>query len=110
MRDSGAQHNLGGLRIKPPVKFRVVQIGVTRHIYLSGHSNDLLNQRNNGRILSNRKGQVGWRRDLQDGNLVRELVAGGFAKQLELPINEKNPQTPIRSSRIWGELHFWLVA
>jgi hypothetical protein len=29
-------------------------------------------------------------------------LAGGFAKQLTLAINEKNPQTPIRSSRIWG--------
>jgi hypothetical protein len=37
-------------------------------------------------------------------------LAGGFAKQLKLPIKEKNPQTPIRSSRIaLGELHFWLV-
>ena len=33
-------------------------------------------------------------------------LAGGFAKQLTLPINEKNPQTPIRSSRILGGTPF----
>jgi hypothetical protein len=36
-------------------------------------------------------------------------LAGGLAKQVRLPINEKNAKTPILSSRIvLGELHFGL--
>jgi hypothetical protein len=42
MRDSGAEHNLRSLRIKPRVKFRIAQIGVTRHIYLPGHGDQNL--------------------------------------------------------------------
>ena len=28
MRDVGPQYNLGGLRIKPPIKFSIVEIGI----------------------------------------------------------------------------------
>ena len=74
MWDCPAQNDLGRIRIEPPVKLRFVQIGVTRHKYLPCHRYDLLDQRNNGRILSNREPQVGWWRDFKDGDLMGKLV------------------------------------
>src|SRR6476646_9998239 len=71
MGDRGTQDNLRCFRIKPPVEFRVVQIGVAGNEHLPCHGYDLLNQGNDRWIFADRKRQVRWRRDLQNSYFVR---------------------------------------
>src|SRR5215510_8810241 len=66
MGNGGTQDNLRCFRIKPPVEFRVVQIGVASNEHLSCHGYDLLDQGNDGRVLANRERQVSRRCNLEN--------------------------------------------
>src|SRR6476646_2010149 len=76
MGDRGTQHNLRCFRIKPPVEFRIVEIGVAGNEHLPCHGYDLLNQRNDRRVFADGKRQVRWRSDLQNGYFVRIAMDG----------------------------------
>ena len=71
MRNLGTQHNLRRFRIKPPVEFRVVQIGVAGNEHLSGHGYDLLDQGNDGRVFADREREVSRRCNLENSYFVR---------------------------------------
>src|SRR6476660_3202133 len=71
MRNLSAQYNLCCFRIKPPVEFRVVQIGVAGNEHLPGHGYDLLDQGDDGRVLADRERQVSRRGNLENRYFVR---------------------------------------
>src|SRR6185369_51431 len=70
MRNLGTQDNLRRFRIKPPVEFRVVQIGVAANEHLAGHGYDLLDQGNDGRVFADREREVSRRCNLENRYFV----------------------------------------
>src|SRR6185369_7809037 len=71
MGNLSTQYNLRRFRIKPPVEFRVVKIGVAGNEHLSSHGYDLLDQGNNGRVFADRERQVSRRCNLENRYFVR---------------------------------------
>src|SRR6185369_2449269 len=71
MGNLGTQYNLRRFRIKPPVEFRVVKIGVAGHENLSGHGYDLFDQGNDSRVFADREREVSRRRNLENRYFVR---------------------------------------
>src|SRR5690349_14241437 len=111
MRNLSTQYNLRRFRIKPPVEFRVVQVGVAGYEHLSGHGYDLLDQGNDGRVLADRERQVSRRCNLENRDFMRiamdrlndevyRILMGRFCV-LRKPIGRRNQ---IIGTRLWARV------
>src|SRR6185369_17033926 len=111
MGNLSTQYNLRRFRIKPPVEFRVVQIGVAGNEHLPGHGYDLLDQGNDGRVLADRERKVSRRCDLENRYFVRiamdsfddevyRILMGRFCV-LRKPIPRRNQ---VIGSRLWARV------
>src|SRR6185369_14528216 len=111
MGNLSTQYNLRRFRIKPPVEFRVVQIGVAGNEHLPGHGYDLLDEGNDGRVFADREREVSRRGNLENRYFMRIAmdsfnyeVDGVFMGRfcvLRKPIGRRNQ---VVGTRLWGRV------
>src|SRR6185369_9325157 len=116
MGNLGTQYNLRRFRIKPPVEFRVVKIGVAANEHLSGHGYDLFDQGNDGRVFADREREVSRRCNLENRYFVRiamdsfnnevyRILMGRFCV-LRKPIGRRNQ---VIGTRRWARVRADIV-
>ena len=111
MRNLGTQDNFRCFRIKPPIEFRVVQVGVAADEHLPCHGYDLLDQGNDGWVLADRERQVSRRCNLENSYFVwiamdsfndevYRILLGRLCV-LSKPIGRRNQ---VIGSRLWARV------